>query len=243
MRPTFAYARAGLVELLRIPTFSISTLVFPTLTYLFVTTTVWDEADPAVAMAGVAGTAVLGVSFFQFGVGIATERLTPWERYLRTLPVPIRVRLAGRVLAALPFASAAAALVVLTAIARDGVALSVGRWLLLALALVAGGIPFALAGIALGYWLSPRAAIPVANLVFLGTALAGGLWAGPEHLPEGADSYSAIVPTRRWGELLWASVEGRPWRLLDVALLAAFGLGFGLLAAWGYRRDQGELFT
>jgi ABC-2 type transport system permease protein len=243
MKATLAYARANLVELMRVPAFSVSTLLFPALTYLFVTTTVYADADPAVAMAGVAGTAVLGVSFFQFGVGIANERRTPWERYLRTLPVSIRARMAGRVLAALPFASAAAALVVLTAIARDGVRLSAESWMLLSIALVAGGIPFALAGIALGYWLSPRAAIPVANLAFLGAALAGGLWAGPTHLPEGAGSYSSIVPTRRWGELLWASVEGRPWRLVDVALLAAFGLAFGLVAAWGYRRDQGELFT
>lgn len=242
MRTTLAYARASLVELLRVPAFSVSTLLFPTLTYLFVTTTVYADADPAAAMAGVAGTAVLGVSFFQFGVGIANERLTPWERYLRTLPVSIRARMAGRVLAAIPFASAAAALVVLTAVARDGVTLSAVRWLLLAVALVVGGIPFALAGIALGYWLSPRAAIPIANLVFLGAALGGGLWAGPEHR-SGDRTYASIVPTRSWAELLWASVEGRAWRVVDVALLAASGIVFGLLAAWGYRRDQGELFT
>lgn len=243
MKPTLAHARASLVELFRIPAFSVSTLLFPTLTYVFVTTTVYEDADRAVAMAGVAGTAVLGVSFFQFGVGIATERLTPWERYLRTLPVATRIRMAGRVLAALPFASAAAALVVATAIARDGVTLSAGRWLLLSIALVAGGIPFALAGIALGYWLSPRAAIPIANLIFLGAALAGGLWAGPANLPAAADSYSSVVPTRRWGELLWASVEGRPWAFEDIALLVVWGIVFGLLAAWGYRRDEGALFT
>jgi len=243
MKPTLAHARASLVELIRIPAFSVSTLLFPTLTYLFVTTTVYEDADPAVAMAGVAGTAVLGVSFFQFGVGIATERLTPWERYLRTLPSTIRTSMARRVLAALPFASAAAALVIATAIARDGVTLAAERWLLLAIALVAGGIPFALAGIALGYWLSPRAAIPIANVVFLGAALAGGLWAGPANLPAGADSYSSFVPTRRWGELLWASVDGRPWAVVDIALLVAWGIAFGLLAAWGYRRDEGELFT
>ena len=243
MRPTLAYARASLIELIRVPAFSVSTLLFPMLTYLFVTTTVYEDADPATAMAGVAGSAVLGVSFFQFGVGIANERLTPWERYLRTLPVTIQARMAGRVLAAIPFAAAAATLVVLTAIARDGVSLSAGRWLLLTIVLVAGGIPFALAGIALGYWLSPRAALPVANLVFLGAALAGGLWAGPAHASRDRGSLASIVPTRSWGELLWASVEGRAWRVADVALLAAAGIAFGLLAAWGYRRDQGELFT
>jgi len=243
VRPTLAYARASLVELLRVPAFSVSTLLFPMLTYLFVTTTVYEDGDPARAMAGVAGTAVLGVGFFQFGVGIAIERPTPWERYLRTLPVTIRARLAGRVLAAIPFASAAAALVILTAVARDGVSLSGRRWLLLTIALIAGGVPFALAGIALGYWLSPRAALPVANLVFFGAALAGGLWAGPARGSGESGFPASLVPTRSWGDVLWASVEGRPWHVTDVVLLATAGAGFGLLAAWGYRRDQGELFT
>jgi hypothetical protein len=43
--------------------------------------------------------------------------------------------------------------------------------------------------------------------------------------------------------LLWASVDGRPWAVVDIALLVAWGIAFGLLAAWGYRRDEGELFT
>ena len=33
------------------------------------------------------GFAVIGVAFFQFGVGIAVDRASPWEAYLRTLPV------------------------------------------------------------------------------------------------------------------------------------------------------------
>jgi hypothetical protein len=36
-------------------------------------------------------------AFFQFGVGIAEQRATPWERYLRTLPLSGIQRLAGRV--------------------------------------------------------------------------------------------------------------------------------------------------
>ena len=31
--------------------------------------------------------AIVGVTLYQFGVGIAQERGRPWERYLRTLPV------------------------------------------------------------------------------------------------------------------------------------------------------------
>jgi hypothetical protein len=41
---------------------------------------------------------------FQFRVGIAAERTTAWERFLRTLPLSAGQRLEGRVLSAALFA-------------------------------------------------------------------------------------------------------------------------------------------
>ncbi len=239
MTAVAAHVKVGLAELARIPAFSIPTLFFPVLTYLFVSNGVYRDLDPSLAMAGVAGIAVLGVAFFQFGVGIAAERTTPWERYLRTLPITPRLRLAARLIAALPVAAASAALVVATAIASDGVSLPPGRWITLALALLLGAIPFGLAGIALGYWLPPRGAVPIANIVFLASAIGGGLWSGPS---DAGGATAGLVPTKRWGELLWASVEGRPWRASDVGVLALSGVVFGLAAVWGYRRDEGQHF-
>lgn len=239
MTAVTAHVKVGLAELARIPAFSIPTLFFPVLTYLFVTNGVYRNLDPRLAMAGVAGIAVLGVAFFQFGVGIAAERTTPWERYLRTLPITPRLRLAARLIAALPVAAVSAALVVATAIASDGVSLPPGRWIALALALLFGAIPFGFAGIALGYWLPPRGAVPIANIVFLASAIGGGLWSGPS---DAGGAAAGFIPTQRWGELLWASVEGRPWRASDVAALALSGVVFGLAAVWGYRRDEGQQF-
>jgi ABC-2 type transport system permease protein len=234
-----AHVKVGLAELARIPAFSIPTLFFPVLTYLFVANGVYRDLDPALAMAGVTGIAVLGVAFFQFGVGIAAERTTPWERYLRTLPISPRLRLAARLIAALPVAAVSATLVVATAIASHGVSLPPSRWIALSLALLLGGVTFGLAGIALGYWLPPRGAVPIANIVFLASAIGGGLWAGPS--AAGGD-IAGLVPTQRWAELLWASVEGRSWRAADVAMVALSGVIFGVAAVWGYRRDEGQQF-
>src|SRR4029453_14725769 len=104
VRLVLLHARAATLELLRYPTFSVPTLAFPALFFLlFVAPRSEAETDPVLLLASFAGFAVLGVSFFQFGVGIAAERESPWERFVRTLPVRVRVRFAARVLSAALF--------------------------------------------------------------------------------------------------------------------------------------------
>jgi ABC-2 type transport system permease protein len=230
-----AYVRTMTLELARYPSFSLPTLFFPmTLFLLF-----GSRGDAAARTAGFAGIAVLGVAFFQFGVGIAAERASPWEGYLRTLPVRPVLRLAGRVVSAALFALGSAACVVLAALGSRHPHLAAGRWALLGFVLLAGSGPFALLGIALGYLVRPRAALPVANLVYLPLAYVGGLWTGPRSALGGAAS---IVPTHQWAQLLWAAVGREPFRALPALGLAAWAGVFALVAVWGYRRDEGERF-
>ena len=123
-------------------------------------------------LAGFAATAVLGVTFFQFGVGIARH---PNDAVGAVRPDAARgavTRLAARVLSALGFALACR----LDRRARrrrlPPTRGSPGRATERSSArLLLGGVPFALLGIALGYWLPPRAALPVANLIYLPLAV------------------------------------------------------------------------
>ena len=104
VRLVLLHARASTLELLRYPTFSVPTLAFPALFFLlFVAPRSDPDVDPTLLLASFTGFAVLGVSFFQFGVGIAAERESPWEQFVRTLPVRVRVRFAARVLSAALF--------------------------------------------------------------------------------------------------------------------------------------------
>jgi len=243
MRLLLLHARASTVELLRYPTFSVPTLAFPALFFvLFVAPRSDRDADPTLLLAGFAGFAVLGVSFFQFGVGIAAERESPWERFLRTLPVRLRVRLAARVASGAVFGLVSAALVAGTAVATTDASLPMLRWVALAAALAVGAVPFALLGIALGYWSSPRSALPTANVLYLVLAFLGALWTTPEHLPGSVARLSPLVPTRQFGNVLWGAAEGHLWRPVDWSLLAAWSVVFAGLAAWGYRRDEGRRY-
>jgi ABC-2 type transport system permease protein len=243
VRLVLLHARAATIELLRYPTFSVPTLAFPALFFLlFVAPRPDRDADPTRLLASFAGFAVLGVSFFQFGVGIAAERESPWERFVRTLPIRLRVRLAARVASAALFGFVSAGLVAATAVATTDANLAPLRWLAVAVALALGAIPFALLGITLGYWVSPRSALPTANILYLVLAFLGALWTTPEHLPASVERFSPFVPTRQFGNVLWGATSGRLWQPQDWLLLAVWSVVFAGLAAWGYRRDEGRRY-
>lgn len=242
LRLALLYARALTLELVRLPAFAVPTIGFPSLFFLFFAVPGFGSDRPALATAMYAGFAVLGVAFFQFGVGIAVDRATPWERYLRTLPLAPSTRFAGRILSALAFASGAAAAVVVVALATVAPSLPAGSWATLAVVLLAGSVPFALLGIALGYLASPRGALPIANVAYLGLSYGGGLWTGPAALPDTLEHISVALPTRAYADLLAAvSLEGdapaRAW-----GVLLGYTLAAAWVAAWAYRRDEGQRY-
>ena len=243
MRLALAYAKAETIEYGRYTPYSIPTLAFPAvLILLFGQQLVEDEPERMVA--GFAATALITVSLFQFGVGIATGRVTPWESYVRTLPATATTRIAGRILSALVFAVATVVVVMVVGVAVYGAGFAPWRFVALILALLLGSVPFGLAGIALGYWLPPRSAMPIANIIVIPLIIAGFLWTRPpDDFPRTADLVSQLVPTRSWAEVLDSVSTGdHPLPLHHVAALAGWTVVFFALAWWGYRRDEGEQF-
>ena len=232
-----ASVRAGALELWRYPSFSISALLFPPTLFLVFAHAYRQTAETR--MAGFAAVAILGVVFFQFGVGIASDRVSTWELYLRTLPVAPGVRVAARVCSALVFAAAAAGAVVVVALASTAPSLSPTHWAEVCVVLLLGAVPFGLLGIAIGYVTRPRAALPVANLLYLPLSYVGGLWAGPRRAAESLD----VVPTHAWAQLLWWASGAARFDVVAGVLLVGWTLAFGAVAVWAYRRDEGERFT
>ena len=243
MTLVFTHFKAHVLEAARAPGYAVITLLFPAMLYLFFGVPNGDDRMEAnFFMASYCAFAVLGIAFFQFGVGLAQDRESPWEVFLRTLPVSATERFAGRILTALLFGFAAMVVVVVLAHLLTPAGLGAGAWLRLAFALLAGSVPIALLGIALGYWASPKAALPVANVLYLGLAYAGGLWMRPRALPGFVAELSPYLPTRHYAEIAWAAVLGEPWRAANWISLAAFAAAFGGLAVMGYRRDEGRRY-
>ncbi len=235
------HARVATVALLRHPSFAVPTLGFPAMFFLFFASPARGLAA-TYALCSFAAFAAIGVAFFQFGVGIAAERGSPWEEYVRTLPASPTARLVARLLSASLFAAISAGIVIVAALLTTDASLSIGRWAELVVALALGIVPFALLGIALGYWATPKGALPLANILYLGLSYGGGLWIRPGRLPSSVEAVAPYLPTRHLADILLGIVAGTPWRLGDWAALTGFALVFTATAVLGYRRDEGQRF-
>ncbi len=194
-------------------------------------------------MASFAVFGVIGVALFQFGVSIALDRETYWERYLRTLPGAFGPRMMAQLVNALVFSFLVVVLVILAAILLSEPTLdalsfiSLGLWCLLI------SVPFVLMGIALGYWASSKSAVGIANLLYLPLAYFGGLWTPPDRLPDFAANISPYTPTRNAGEIVWAIVGQQPVPSNAVFWLIGYALAFAIIAYIGYGRDENKRYA
>lgn len=235
-----AHVRVQALVLWRSPAFLAPTILLPVAFYLLFGRPVADgPAEEAAVLAAFAAFGVLGVALFDFGVGIAIERVDPWEAYLRTLPVSPAERLGARVLASILFASMAAAPVLVAGL-LGGVELPPARLALVLVALAGGSVPFVLMGIALGYLVSERGALAVANLLHLGLALLGGLLRTPVTLDATLARIGRALPSGLWAELLGGAAAAGRVETGPVLGLALWTAALGALARWAYRRDEGR---
>ena len=97
------HAKFQLLETFRIPIAVIGSAFWPAASMLaFVVPFVQD--DPAAATYATASMltfAVMSTNLFQYGIGVAEDRVQPWDPYVRTLPAGAFPRFAGRILAGL----------------------------------------------------------------------------------------------------------------------------------------------
>jgi ABC-2 type transport system permease protein len=233
------HLRIALIEISRTPAFLVPTALFPTMLFLFFGLPQAKTPEAATfMMTSFAVFGVMGVCFYQFGVGIAEELASPWEDYLRTLPIRPAQRLLVRLLAALIVAAATVLVLVMTATATTPAGMPPSRWPGFIAALLLGGVPFALFGIALGYVLPVKAAVPIANLIHLPLSFLGGIWMPPDMLPRAVAGISPFLPSRVAGELGWAAAFGRRWSAFYLAVLVAYAVLGCAVCLWAYRRNE-----
>ena len=150
--------RYQLLSLFRLPAYWIPTLLFPVMLFaMFGSGGSGQAADYRMASFVVYG--VIGVAFFQFGVSIAQERESHWERYRRSLPGAGGPHLVSQLLSALLFSLLSAAMVVLGAFVFSAPTVGLDRIVMLLVVSLAVAVPFTLLGIALGYWTTPKSTV------------------------------------------------------------------------------------
>ena len=144
--------RAQMLTLVRTPAYSLLTVFTPSIIFIFVGLSVIDSRQTANFLLGSYSIfATLGVAFFQFGVGIANERESPWEQFAHVLPVSPVTRFVAAV---------AIAILIGVALLATDVGMPSSAWGRMLASVFLGALPMSLLGIAIGYWFTPKAALP-----------------------------------------------------------------------------------
>jgi ABC-2 type transport system permease protein len=241
IRLVWLNSRVQFQELARYPGFIVPSMALPLVSYVMFGLPQIHHSAPAAAavLVAFAAFAVLGIVMFEFGVNIAIDRTSPWERYVRSLPSAPSIRFIGRIVVALAFSTVAVLPLLAVALPLTPVHLDAATWARLLVTLIIGAVPLGLLGIMLGYLLSDRAALPVTNVVFLPLAYAGGLFGySGSDLPGFAARISPWLPTRQWSDLLVKFGLHAQLPLHSVLALAGYGVAFAMVAVSAYRRDE-----
>ena len=170
------------------------------------------------------------------GPRIAHERGSGWLEQLRAMPLTGRQVLAAKLAAGMAVALPALVLVCATGAAVKDVRLDAAQWLALIGAIWLGSLPFALMGIAIGYAVGSETAFPLCYAVYMAMSAMGGLWVPPSQLPSSFQHVADALPSYRLADLGWQIAGGHAPTAADVAVLAAWALGFGALAVLAYLR-------
>jgi ABC-2 type transport system permease protein len=240
---------AEFMKLWRLPIFSIGTIGFPVLLFLIFgvpnarETTAYGSTIGQYILASMTAYGLLGIAFFSFGIGVAVERGQGWMKLMRATPMPPFVYFTARTVMALLFGLVISAVMFTVGFVAAGIRMPAMQWATLLVALLLGLLPFTAMGFALGYWAGPNSASPIAQLAYFVMSFASGLWVPLEQLPSFARAIADYLPTHHYAQLAWAAVGASDGRLaVHIAWLVGSTVVFGVLAVWGYHRDQGKQY-
>jgi len=245
MQLTLVHAKYQLLETIRVPIAVVGSAFFPAVSMLFFVVPFAgdDPVGATLATASMVTFAVMSANIFQYGIGVAEDRVQPWDPYSRTLPTGPAPRFAGRILAGLAISFVSLLPVLVIAALLTEARISPGAFLLATATVVLVAVPFTLMGLAIGYSMPSKAAIVVAQLVFFPLAFGGGLLTGPGNAPGFIETIAPFLPTRGAVELMWAAVGDFRPATLSVVMLGVWIVLLAAVAGWAYRRDEGRRFS
>ncbi len=232
-------ARAQFLSSARTPAFTIPTLVFPLMFYVFFGVVMsFSPGAPTYLLATYCVFGLMGPSLFGFGVGFANERDSGALLLKQTTPMPVTAYLLARVAAALVFGMAIVVGLFLVAAYAADVTLYRWQWFALAGIALSSVIPFCALGLAIGAWVKAQSAIAIVNLVFLPMAFLSGLWIPIAMLPSFVKDLAVVFPAYHQAQLALRVMnmdEGGSVGV-HVLIIGISTMVFLVIAAAGFRR-------
>jgi ABC-2 type transport system permease protein len=189
------------------------------------------------AMVAMAAFGAVAAGLFATGPALAQERAGGWLHHLRTTPMTPAAAVVAKIVVAMAYALPSIALVAATGRVVDAVDLGAAQWVELVGLMWIGSAPFAALGVLIGLAIkNADAAYTASNLAFVVLWLLGGIFTRPDSMPDALAAVSRTLPSNGLIEVGWSVIGGGAFPTSDAALLTAWTVVAGALAAVAWRR-------
>ncbi len=236
-----AFLRFEIARTLRNTRFLVMLIAFPVLIYLIYAKQHGTSQGLTAATLLLVSMAVysgMGSAMFASGPQLARERQNGWMRQLRISPIATRgwfaAKLAQAILVIIPGLTA----LIVLALTYGHVHMAAGRLGVFVAVLVAGAIPFCALGLVIGLMFDGQTAQVAQMITLLVLAFLGGIFIQWSNLPHGMQLIGQVLPSYHLAQLGWNAAAGRALGLANIAVLAAWTAGLGLIAARRWRDES-----
>jgi ABC-2 type transport system permease protein len=243
MRPYLIEAKCEFLSALRTPRYSVSTIMFPAMFYIFFGIVMKQGHEfyaAATVMTAMAAMGVMLASVWGPGATIAMERGFGWLEVKRASPMPPLAYFLAKIANSLVFSTITVTVIFLLASTLGGVRMPLSRWALLGVSLIAGAVPFSALGFLVGYSASPNSAPAFINLIVMPMSFLSGLWIPMPLLPKALQDFAPALPSYHLNQLaaMVVGLHSRGTLNSHVEGLVAATLVLGGFAWIAWRRDD-----
>ncbi len=221
--------------------FSIPALLFPVMFYVFFGIIFTMSANmPTYLMVTYAVFGIMGPGLFSFGVGIAVERGQGWFDIKEASPMPVSAYIVSRIVLTMIFSLLIIMLLYFTGAVFADVQLLHSQWILIAVILIMGSLPFCAIGMTIGLHLKANSAPAVVNLIYLPMAFLSGLWIPIQMFPSYLQGVSQFLPPYHLAQICLKVIHmdagEKLW--IHISVLMAYLIIFTILATMAYNKKD-----
>jgi ABC-2 type transport system permease protein len=215
-------------------------LGLPTGVYLILNVAEGDTppTSPGGRMVAIAALGAV-ISGLAAGPSLGEERANGWLRQLRVTPLRPSAAVAAKIVVAMSFALPSIALVAAAAGMfgdSEGIALGGAQWIQLVGLMWIATTPITALGALIGLTFGGEAAQGATTLAFVVLWLLGGIFTPPSQMPDALAAVARTLPSYGVVQVGESVAGGFSLSASAVAVLAAWTVGAGALAALAWRR-------
>lgn len=181
---------------------------------------------------------VMGSAIMTLGIRLVQERSEGWTTFMRVTPLSGLVYFFAKMIGQTIVHLFSIIVIFLFGAIVNGISLTAYEWVMSAIWILVGSLPFLGLGVLVGTMKRVDTASGVSNVVYMLLAITGGMWMPMEVLPKTVQVIGSWLPAFNFGNGAWEIVRGNAPELRNIAILAGYLILFMVLSTYIRRKQE-----